>query len=175
MVAEVRAAHPPDGPAACDAIRSRIIEGVGFSDDGPLRILTDQEHLRLRSYARELLLRLMQDLSEELWSAQWLRDLEFILWSGVGREADVVDGSDDCGSSSWARLDGPPSIAYPEASGGPLIDHRDAVKLLQLAEDADCWWVFRISDARPQAIPLQEWREIAHRRRQDQEAARGVT
>jgi hypothetical protein len=58
----------------------------------------------LESVSSELLLHLMEDISEEVWAAGWLIGLEFILWRNIDQYPELKRLSDLCGG--WWVWDG---------------------------------------------------------------------
>lgn len=91
---------------------------------------TDRELIeRLRSYARDLLLKEMEALSEECFCAGWMDGLEDSLWKAA--------------TSTQAYRYGMCEI--------PLEQCR---KLHQLALDAGGWWVWERGTT---FMPLEEW------------------
>lgn len=86
--------------------------------------------------AQLALLCLMTGISEELWAAAWLSDLEFALW-------DAIQNND-------------PKL------GTRVVTERQAALLKLLSEEADGWWVWSDNDG-PRFVSLKEWRAIRDR------------
>lgn len=74
----------------------------------------------------------MSDLSEELWCAGWMRDLEFMLWS-------VVEGEDACASLTLTR--------------------DQVAKLKSLSNACKGWIVFR-RDTKETLVSMPEWMHL---------------
>lgn len=92
--------------------------------------------------AQRALLVYMRHLSDDIWCASWLIDLEFTLWGWVLR---------------WRS--GAEPISRFEQTSIPDIE-----VLSWLAEQAGGWWHWKEGSKEPEFVPLHEWVEICRNR-----------
>lgn len=101
---------------------------------------------RLQEYAKDLLVRLMREYSEDFWCAGWLSGLEYDLWEFTCGEAET----------------------YGTYLGSYLKDsERDYLK--QLANDAGGWYYW--SDKTPvgeRFISMDDWLKMYEEYKNDQ-------
>jgi hypothetical protein len=104
--------------------------------------------------ARELLERMMSELSNDFACAGWLSELEYLLWASVVGDGPAVADRDACGLGALG----------PEASSD----------LGRLARAACGWYVWDASTSKATFLAMDEWIEeySRWRRRPSAEAAR---
>jgi hypothetical protein len=84
--------------------------------------------------ARETLLRMMCDFSEECWCAGWLSGLEFTLWNGV----------------TTGRM----------GSGWFAVNERELARMKYLHELAGGWWMWAEGEDGERFVTTEEWLRI---------------
>lgn len=91
--------------------------------------------------ARDTLLRMMQDFSEDCWCAGWLMDLEFTLW--VGMKAGKME------------------------SGWDFVKERDLIRMKYLHELAGGWWIWAEGEKSERFVNTEEWLKILSENRSE--------
>jgi hypothetical protein len=92
------------------------------------------EHPTRQELARDLLARMMSDLSEDCWRAAWMNDLEFVLWD---------------------------ALRTGKASSGLVgISERDIARLKGLHEAAGGWWIWPKGEGAMRFVTTEEWLPI---------------
>ncbi|SRR6266481_3207189 len=141
--ADVDLDKPPETDAAIESYNNDVDENGSFGDHargflsltdaaetpGPARAEEENSILSNLSPDARALATYMSDLSEELWCAGWMRDLEFMLWS-------VVEGKD----------------AYAS-----LTLTRDEVANLRLLSNACKGWIVFRRDTEETFVSMPEW------------------
>jgi hypothetical protein len=84
--------------------------------------------------AKDMLLQLIRDTSEECWCAGWLVDLEFILWD--------------------AMLTGKANFGWGAAN------ERYLIRMRYLHELAGGWWTLPKGEEFERFVPTEEWLKI---------------
>ena len=84
--------------------------------------------------ARDMLHRMMGDISEDYWCAEWMRDLEFTLWD--------------------ALEDGPRKLGFGTLGKSQLA------RLKHLHELAGGWWTFSNGSESEIFVSTEQWMEI---------------
>jgi hypothetical protein len=88
--------------------------------------------------ARDTLLQMMRDISEDCWFAGWLHNLEFILWDAV-----------KTGKVSW---------------GEGLVKERDLIRMKYLHELACGWWILVKGEEIERFVSTEEWLAVIAKR-----------
>jgi hypothetical protein len=88
--------------------------------------------------ARDTLLRMMREISEDCWCAGWLTDLEFTLWSAV----------------TTGKME----------SGWGVEEERDLLRMKYLHELTGGWWIWASGEQRERFVPMDEWLAILSER-----------
>jgi hypothetical protein len=91
------------------------------------------EHPTHEELVKDALLRLMFDLSEDCWCANWMRDHEFTLWEAI------LTGRTNIG------------VGMPE---------RDLIRLKSLHELAGGWWIWPEGEENHRFVKTEEWLTI---------------
>lgn len=99
------------------------------------------EHPTHEELAKDTLLRMMADFSEDNWCASWLNDLEFTLWESM------MTGSRTFG---WGR-----------------IEERDLVRMRSLHELAGGWWVWAEGEQGQRFVTTEDWLAILAKHKQE--------
>jgi len=84
--------------------------------------------------AKETLLRMMRDISEDCWCAGWLTDLEFTLWNAV----------------TTGKME----------SGWGIVEERDLLRMKHLHELSGGWWIWATGEDRERFVTTQDWLRI---------------
>jgi hypothetical protein len=84
--------------------------------------------------ARETLLRMMRDISEDCWCAGWLSGLEFTLWNAV----------------TTGKME----------SGWGVVEDRDLLRMKYLHELTGGWWMWTDGDGGQRFVTTEEWLRI---------------
>jgi hypothetical protein len=96
------------------------------------------EHPSYEELAKDTLLRMMRDMSEDYWCAGWLRDLEFTLWAAL------TGGSRKFGLGE--------------------IEERDLARMKRLHELCGGWWTLPQGEELVRFVTTEEWLTIVSKR-----------
>jgi hypothetical protein len=90
--------------------------------------------------AKDMLERMMSDISRECWCTAWMRDIEFSLWDALTRR--------------------PPQL------GLGTLEERDLARMRHLHELAGGWWISPQGEEILRFVTTEEWTTILaeHRR-----------
>jgi hypothetical protein len=91
------------------------------------------EHPTYEELVRDTLLWMIMDLSEDCYCAQWLINLEFILWDKM------MTGKTDFGFG---------------------MEESDLIRLKSLSELAGGWWTWPQGEEQPRFVNTEEWTTI---------------
>jgi len=89
--------------------------------------------------ARDMLGRMMSDLSEDFWCAGWMHDLEFTLWDALANG--------------------------PRGFGFGTLGESELARLKHLHEVAGGWWTFQDGAESEIFVTTDEWMEILSKHR----------
>ena len=92
------------------------------------------EHPTYEELAKDTLLRMMEDFSQDYWCAGWLSGLEFTLWDAM------TNGPED---SEWEQL-----------------EERDLKRMKSLHEQVGGWWIWDDNEVGNRFVTTDEWLKI---------------
>ena len=110
------------------------MRSTGCADNG----LMSYEQPAYEELAKETLLRMMRDISEDCWCAGWLTDLEFTLWNAV----------------TTGKM----------GSGWGVVEERDLLRMKYLHELTGGWWIWASGEQRERFVTTDEWLRIVSER-----------
>jgi len=96
--------------------------------------LMSYEQPTFEELARDMLVRMMRNISEDCWCAGWMHDLEFTLWDAM------KTGNVDFG---WGT-----------------VAERDLIRMRRLHELAGGWWIFAAGEGSERFVSTEEWLAI---------------
>jgi hypothetical protein len=91
-----------------------------------------------KELAQDLLVQMMGDISEDCWFAEWMHDLEFILWDAM-----------TTGKMSF---------------GWGMVKERDLIRMKHLHEVAGGWWIWAEGEENRRFVTTEEWLTILVKR-----------